>query len=93
MVALARDELKRCRTALEALATTFDKLLEPNPPGTPELAIDAASGRPAVANAMTLVAFLQAGGRLPVDLAIDLSQELAASRLGRRADPVPNPPA
>lgn len=84
MVGLARDELKRCRTALEALATTFDRLLDPAPIAT----VDAVAERPAVMLAMSLVAFLQAGGRLPDDLATDLSQELAAARAHRHAEPL-----
>jgi hypothetical protein len=81
MVALARDELGRCRLALEALAATFDRLIDPQPIA----ALDSAAGRPAMALAMTLIAYLQAGGRLEPDLALDLSQELAASRARRQS--------
>lgn len=98
MVASSREELKRIRVAVEALAVAFDQLLDPAaaalpPPGDDGLAlVHAAAYRPAVALAMALVSYLQAGGKLEPDLAQDLSQELAAARARRRRDPGPPPP-
>ncbi len=87
MVAAARDDLKRCRAALEALAVTFDRLLDPAGLNLAEgLTVDAKAGRPAIALAAALVHYLEAGGQLPADLATDLSQELAASRRRRPLD-------
>lgn len=89
MVAGARDDMRRCRVALEELSVTFAELLSGAPahaPADPPPASSGTVGRPAVALAMALVQYLQAGGRLEPDLALDLSQELAASRARRRRD-------
>jgi hypothetical protein len=89
MLAAAREDLKRCRRALEALEVTFEALLpapvedasptnrEGRPMGTP------ATPRPAGALAAALVSYLAQGGKLDPDLAQDLAHELTVMRARR----------
>lgn len=94
MVAAAKEDLGRCRVALEALAVTFDKLLEPIAAGPlmPPYALEGLPGNtypggPAMRLARALIAYLEAGGRLEPDIALDLAGALTVSRSRRRLAP------
>jgi hypothetical protein len=87
-----REDLRRSRQALEAIAATGEHLRElieqPEPSPAPGiLRIDyQAHDRPAEALARSMIAYLDKGGRLEPDVALELSQALANSRGRRRSD-------
>jgi hypothetical protein len=92
LLARFREDVRRSRQALETLAAQgehLEQLLEsPDapPPGT--IRVDMRShDRPAEAMARSMIRYLEQGGRLEPDVALELSGALTASRARRRTDP------
>jgi hypothetical protein len=94
LLARFREDVRRSRQALETLAAQgeqLERLLEsPDAPMPGTIRVDpGAYERPAEALARAMIRYLEQGGRLEPDVAIELSQALTASRARRRTDEPP----